>query len=151
MQTWALLLTHVLLALSAPGPGAEAATAPAALSPLFWQTLNATVGGRLRTAQPVSAPCFAAFEGGYVGRDAAACSAVQAGYTSPAFRLERFGAYMIPQWETCQRSSEQCVLDSANPANPRAWQSYNCSQGSVPPYYVRFVSSTQRPVTEYSV
>jgi hypothetical protein len=65
------------------------------VNPVVLLALNATVGGRLQTAKPVSAPCYSTFNGKYVGRDEAACAAVTAGYTTPTFRVERFGAYQV--------------------------------------------------------
>jgi hypothetical protein len=84
-----LLVSTALAALGA------AHTPVGAVAPAALRLLNATVQGRLHAAKPVSAPCYAAFEGAPVARDAAACAAVQAGYTSPLFRVAQFGAYMV--------------------------------------------------------
>jgi hypothetical protein len=65
------------------------------VNPGVLRALNATVKGRLHTAKPVSAPCYSTFNGTYVGRDESACTAVEAGYTSPTFRVANFGAYMV--------------------------------------------------------
>lgn len=101
-----------------------------------WSKLNETVGGKLYSALPVSAPCFHVVNGKNVSVDAKACQVVQDGYTSPAFRAPNFGAYMLPQWETCQAKSQQCLLDVSNVSNPHAWEDFTCQQGSVPPHYV---------------
>ncbi|KAI0341808.1 FAD-binding domain-containing protein [Trametopsis cervina] len=102
--------------------------------------LNATVGGRLHTAKPVSSPCFSTFDGEFVGRDEAACAVVEAGYVDTLYRTSQFGAYVVPQWETCQATSRGCLLNNNDPSDPQAWQTANCSQGSVPPYYVNVTS-----------
>lgn len=60
-----------------------------------WQTLNDTLGGKLRTALPVSAPCFSTVNGVNVTVDSEACSNVEANYTDPLYRVEQFGAYML--------------------------------------------------------
>lgn len=128
-----------------------------------WEFLNATLGGRLEKGTPVSSPCFSVVGGKNVTVDSNACAAVQKGYTDPTFRASIFGAYMNvsqvvyfrsrsrlltrcmecvqPQWESCQANSQQCLLDSANVSNPAAWNDFQCSQGSVPPYYVRYLQT----------
>ena len=60
-----------------------------------WATLNKTVGGRLHTAVPYSAPCFATVNNLTVGVDAAACSVVQSNYTDPLSRQPNFPATMF--------------------------------------------------------
>ncbi|EPQ60158.1 FAD-binding domain-containing protein [Gloeophyllum trabeum ATCC 11539] len=105
------------------------------VSDLLWG-LNVTVGGRLSEAKPVALPCFHYYEGQAVQRNDGECAQVEAGYTSPTYRVSRFNDYMMSHWETCQSTSEQCVLDSSNPSNPQAWQEFNCSQGSIAPHYI---------------
>lgn len=60
-----------------------------------WQTLNDTLGGKLRTALPFSAPCFSTVNGLNVTVDSEACSNVEVNYTNPLYRVEQFGAYML--------------------------------------------------------
>ncbi|KAI0371373.1 FAD-binding domain-containing protein [Pilatotrama ljubarskyi] len=104
--------------------------------------LNATVGGRLRTAVPFERPCFSIYEGKRVPVDQAACNAIQANYTDPTYRVTHFGAYMLPQTETCQASAkpEGCLLDSNDPTNPLAYQGVNCQLGNIPPHYIQIAS-----------
>ncbi|RPD55526.1 FAD-binding domain-containing protein [Lentinus tigrinus ALCF2SS1-7] len=122
---------------------AAAATASASLFSAL-DVLNATVGGRLKKAVPFEAPCFSILEGKHVAVDTAACAAIQSNYTDPTFRVTHFGAYMLPQWETCQSSStsEGCLLDNSNPTNPLAIDGVNCQLGNVPPYYIEVKSVT---------
>ncbi|KAI0711522.1 FAD-binding domain-containing protein [Earliella scabrosa] len=100
--------------------------------------LNITVGGRLKAAEPFEKACFSTVQGKPVTVDSSACSALQANYTNPSYRVEHFGAYMITQWETCQASPgiEGCLLDSKNPANPLAYTGVNCQLGNIPSHYI---------------
>ncbi|KAI0707570.1 FAD-binding domain-containing protein [Cerioporus squamosus] len=106
--------------------------------------LNATVGGRLKAAVPFESPCFSTVEGDSVPVDSAACAEIQSSYTDPTFRVEHFGAYMLPQWETCQSSAttEGCLLDSSDPTNGDAIDGVDCQLGNVPPYYIEVASYT---------
>lgn len=61
-----------------------------------WIVLDQVLGtGRLQTGIPVSAPCFASFDGSNATANSTACAEVIAGYTDPTFRSPRFGAYML--------------------------------------------------------
>jgi hypothetical protein len=64
------------------------------VSPQQWRALNATVGGRLRAAAPFALPCFSLYNNRSVPTDASECSAIQANYSSPSFRVESFSANM---------------------------------------------------------
>ncbi|CAE6490663.1 unnamed protein product [Rhizoctonia solani] len=104
---------------------------------VVWDVLNGVVGGRLYTnGAPFSRPCFT--NGTSTGSlNAGACSAVQANYLSNTFRADNFGAYINTQWETCQKTQENCYLDYTNPANPAAFTPpATCAQGSVSAYYI---------------
>ncbi|KAI0634750.1 FAD-binding domain-containing protein [Trametes polyzona] len=106
-----------------------------------YDLLNATVGGRLRSAVPFERPCFSTFEGRRVAVDRDACSTAQASYTDPTYRVKQFGGYMLPQWETCQaQASNGCLLDSDDPSNPLAFQGANCRLGNIPPHYIEVKS-----------
>ncbi|KAJ6591126.1 FAD-binding domain-containing protein [Mycena vulgaris] len=100
-----------------------------------WQEFSDSLGGRLHSAVPLSAPCFPIVNGKNSTVDREKCSQVQAGYTVADFRSVRFPAYMFPQWETCQRTEEKCLLDSSNPSNPLAW-AVPCQQGYVSERYI---------------
>ncbi|KAJ7148100.1 FAD-binding domain-containing protein [Mycena crocata] len=101
-----------------------------------WNSLNTTVGGRLRTATPFALPCFSMFNNLTVSPDVEACSAIQANYTSPNFRLESFSANMNVEYETCISTHSQCLLDTTNPRSLLATQGVSCNQGEIPPYYI---------------
>ncbi|EIW51643.1 FAD-binding domain-containing protein [Trametes versicolor FP-101664 SS1] len=108
-----------------------------------YQLLNFTVGGRLASAVPLEKPCFSSYEGKPVAANSAACAAVQANYTDPTFRVTQFGAYMLPQWETCQaQASNGCLLDSNDPTNPLAFQGADCRLGNIPPHYIKVKSAS---------
>ncbi|KAJ7265377.1 FAD-binding domain-containing protein [Mycena haematopus] len=100
-----------------------------------WAQLSKSLDGRLLQATPLAASCFSVVNDHNSTVDPQTCAAVQAGYTVPDFRSSRFPAYMLPQWETCQRAEEKCLLDASNPSNPLA-TSIVCHQGSISEYYV---------------
>lgn len=53
------------------------------------------------------------------------------------FRSDNFGSYEITQWETCQSTGDECLLDWTSPSNSAAFSPpRRCLQGSVPNYYV---------------
>ncbi|THH14234.1 hypothetical protein EW146_g6074 [Bondarzewia mesenterica] len=138
-----ITVLSALYALSLSGQASAATDESVALSTVTsrqWAQFNETVGGKLYTAIPFSAPCFSVVNGVNVTVDAAACQAVQAAYTSPSLRVENFGAYMLPQWETCQAKSQKCLLDGTNTSDPLAWGNVACQQGSISPYYVSSLS-----------
>ncbi|KDR75664.1 hypothetical protein GALMADRAFT_226306 [Galerina marginata CBS 339.88] len=103
-----------------------------------WNLLNFTVGGRLHTGTPFSQPCFSSSAGGVSdGTNADACAAVQTNYINRLFRSDHFGAYELPQWETCQATGDECLLDATNTSNSLAFSPpAQCLQGSVPNYYI---------------
>ncbi|PIL27745.1 hypothetical protein GSI_10898 [Ganoderma sinense ZZ0214-1] len=115
----------------------DAASQSSSLSSAL-RLLNSTIGGKLRTAVPFEKACFSIVEGLHVNVSAAACAALQTNYTNPVYRVDYFGAYMLPQWETCQASSvtNGCLLDSNNVSNPLAFDGVDCRLGNVPPYYI---------------
>lgn len=117
-----------------------------------WVALNASVEGRLHAdGVPFSRPCFDSYElqfGGEhksSGNEASSeqkipskeCEARQKGYLSEVYRLGHFGSAMNPQWETCQATSQGCLLDWMNPADNLAFYGPKvCHQGSVSKYYI---------------
>jgi hypothetical protein len=86
------------------------------------------------------------------------CQARQKGYLSETYRLGHFGSAtnvcpltfyegfilmphighsLQPQWETCQATSQGCLLDWMKPVNDSAFSAPRiCHQGSVSKYYV---------------
>ena len=122
------------------------------VSPTQWHALNVSVGGRLHAATPFALPCFSKYNNISVSVNEAECNAIQANYTSPDFRIERFSANMNVrglfsgvvriadptqvQYETCMSTDSGCLLDSANPRNPLATDRISCNQGEILPYYV---------------
>ncbi|KAG8770828.1 hypothetical protein FRC12_004022 [Ceratobasidium sp. 428] len=101
-----------------------------------WDALNTTVGGRLAYGVPLARSCFAQ-AGVNVTGSAMDCATVQAKYGLDTFRVTQFGATMRTQWETCQKTSQGCLLDATKPSNAAAFSAPRvCNQGSVPPYYI---------------
>ncbi|CAE6379738.1 unnamed protein product [Rhizoctonia solani] len=109
-------------------PVADASKVPR----VAWNVLNGIVGGRLYTnGAPFSKPCFGN------GTSTGSCSTVQTNYTSNVFRADQFGAYMMTQWEGCQKTQAYCELDWTNPTNSEAFTPpATCAQGSVNSYYI---------------
>ncbi|KAK0474773.1 hypothetical protein IW261DRAFT_1422629 [Armillaria novae-zelandiae] len=110
----------------------------ASATPTTTEWLNSahSVDGRLHGALPFAYSCFSTVNGASSAPDAGECSQVQADYTNATVRSEHFSAYMLPQWEMCQKTSERCLLDPSNTSNPMAFVEGDCLQGSVPPRYI---------------
>ncbi|OBZ78306.1 hypothetical protein A0H81_02659 [Grifola frondosa] len=144
MASWWLLLTHALLACSNTVPVLASVlhsrqdTSGLSNPAPNWSALNNTVGGRLHVAVPFSQPCFSTYEGNPITPNTTACSAIEESYTDPTFRVNYFGAWMLPQWETCQSSAvpEGCLLDSSNPSDPLAFDGVDCQLGNISPFYI---------------
>ncbi|VDC02598.1 unnamed protein product [Peniophora sp. CBMAI 1063] len=95
---------------------------------------------------PFAAPCFRKGNGTDPS-DTGVCDDVQSNYTNRFFRLTNAGSYMNTQWETCQMSGSQCLLDWTNPSNELAFEyPRTCGQGSVPLFTVE-VETAQDVVT----
>ncbi|KAJ6561924.1 hypothetical protein B0H19DRAFT_1143029 [Mycena capillaripes] len=102
-----------------------------------WRDLNATVGGRLLKGIPFSSPCFSIRDGHPMTPNPTACDAVRNGYDDELLRSNISGAYMITQWETCQSSAQQCLLDYLDPENSSpSLPPQTCSSGSIPGYFI---------------
>jgi len=59
-----------------------------------FNTLNATIGGRLQSATPLALPCFSNYDGKSVTPDPQACSVAQANYDTWTYRSLRYGNTM---------------------------------------------------------
>ncbi|CAE6541703.1 unnamed protein product [Rhizoctonia solani] len=103
-----------------------------------WNTLNATVGGRLARGVPLARSCFQ--RAGTNVTDATPgldCAKVQNNYGNPTWRAGTYSARMGLQWEICQKTNEGCSLDPNNPKNSTAFSAPRvCDQGSVSQYYI---------------
>ncbi|CAE7122014.1 unnamed protein product, partial [Rhizoctonia solani] len=118
--------------------GVVAARSPYDLPVSEWNTLNATVGGRLARGVPIARDCYAQagvnVTGPAPGLD---CATVQSKYTTDTWRAGIYGARMPLQWETCQKTNQGCLLDPNDPKNATAFSSPRvCDQGSISPYYI---------------
>ncbi|KAG5978493.1 hypothetical protein E4U55_006154 [Claviceps digitariae] len=101
--------------------------------------LNHTLHGKVRTLEPFAKPCFSIYEGEAVTPDPVRCSSIQANYTSPSFRARFPGAYMYEESSMCasnDSSTDQCLLNSEDPYDKRAFANTSCNQGNVPSYYI---------------
>lgn len=122
----------LFLALLARAPVRAAAQdqVPLAAPTDMWAALSARVGGRVFEPLPFARPCF---------DDAASpeCAHVQELYQNEKARTAQPGGYTWGQWETCQATGEQCLLDFATPTDPAATASPNtCELGSIPPHFL---------------
>lgn len=110
--------------------------------------LNESVDGRLFAVTPWELPCFSNLNGVAVARNDTECAAIQANYTNPLFRATHFGAYMIPEWETCQTESPSggCLLDPSDPSDPLAFDKAACHSGNLASYFidVRYYTDVQK-------
>ena len=98
---------------------------------------NNTLGENLHIATPFSLPCFSTYEGYSVIPNASACSRIQTSYGDPTFRSQFYNAFMNSQDEICiSNVTEQCLLDNEDTANPHAFTSTSCNQGSVSRFYI---------------
>ncbi|KAJ3821172.1 hypothetical protein F5880DRAFT_1666568, partial [Lentinula raphanica] len=97
-----------------------------------YAALNSSVGGRLFKGTPIVQPCVPS-------KDARPgnCTEVLSEYVDEVFRTSTPGGYVVPQWETCQTTGAQCLLDYTDPFNldpvtpPR-----QCRLGSIPSHFI---------------
>lgn len=94
-----------------------------------WDDLNYQVGGRLFRSAPFAKPCFTR------PFPSPSCVQVQDGYVDEETRANTSSAYIQSQWETCQVTGEQCLLDYTNPKNEEP-TTRKCLPGSIPRYFV---------------
>ncbi|KAE9406765.1 FAD-binding domain-containing protein [Gymnopus androsaceus JB14] len=97
-----------------------------------YTVLNASVGGRLFEGTPLVLPCTSPD-----ALHSETCIQIQEEYLDEVFRANNPGAYIVSQWETCQATGAQCLLDYTNTSNlspvtpPR-----ECLLGSIPSYFI---------------
>ncbi|KAF8660909.1 hypothetical protein AX16_001537 [Volvariella volvacea WC 439] len=128
--------TFVLLGLQL-GVYATQQTALAAATPSTWPSqqdwdnLGQQVQGRLFPGAPLAEPCFSQ------GFDSSACSNVRVNYGDEVYRAHQPGGYIQTQWETCQTTGEQCLLNYQNPNDTSPTVPPNtCRIGSIAQYYI---------------
>ncbi|KAJ7609588.1 hypothetical protein DFH06DRAFT_1376205, partial [Mycena polygramma] len=91
--------------------------------------LATAVGGRLYPGFPLAYPCFNA------NGSSMDCLSVETQYSNETFRTGNFGGFINTQWETCQSTGAQCLLDSTGGAKATI-PAEQCLQGSVPGYFI---------------
>ncbi|KAK0474772.1 FAD-binding domain-containing protein [Armillaria novae-zelandiae] len=101
-----------------------------------WLDLAHSLDGRLYRALPFASSCFSTVNGAPSTPNVTECTEIQDTYANATVRSEHFSAYMMPQWEICQKTSERCLLDPSNTSNPAAFGDSDCLQGSIPPHYI---------------
>ncbi|KAG9227194.1 hypothetical protein CCMSSC00406_0004267 [Pleurotus cornucopiae] len=99
-------------------------------SPEAWEHLRREVDGRLYAGVPFAQQCFD-------DSTSEACLVARRAYLDETSRSNTFGAYINTQWETCQTTAEQCLLDFTDPNSALPTSPPNkCSQGSISNYYI---------------
>ncbi|KLO05539.1 FAD-binding domain-containing protein [Schizopora paradoxa] len=109
------------------------------VEPLF---VACTSTSQLFEGSPFARSCFPTGESNATSAfNSDACKTVRAGYSNETLRFNTIGGYINTQWETCQATGEQCLLDFTNPSNIKAVESpFQCRNGSVPRYFVNVTS-----------
>ncbi|KAJ6493167.1 FAD-binding domain-containing protein [Mycena sanguinolenta] len=98
----------------------------------IWTALSARFGDRvLKDVAPFAQPCFA-------NASSAECASVQELYQNEKARTAQATGYTWGQWETCQDTGDQCLLDYAVPTDPAATAGGpdSCARGSIPDYFI---------------
>ncbi|KAJ7321708.1 hypothetical protein DFH08DRAFT_712871 [Mycena albidolilacea] len=109
------------------GLSAPAFNFSSGVTQVAFDNLFSAVGGRLFPGVPLAYPCFSGGAG-----DGTKCLTVQV-----SFRTDDFGAFVNTQWETCQTTGAQCLLDSADPTDSKVLPaSTECKLGSIPGYFI---------------
>ncbi|KAF9046193.1 FAD binding domain-containing protein [Panaeolus papilionaceus] len=91
-----------------------------------WDNLSKAVEGRLYRAQPFAEPCYSH------PFNSTECTTVREEYTDELARTDQPSAYIQPQWETCQATSEDCLLRDAQSMTSAA----QCHVGSTSPRFI---------------
>ncbi|KAH7329667.1 hypothetical protein B0I35DRAFT_346237 [Stachybotrys elegans] len=102
-----------------------------------WSVLSSSVTGGLFSAEPLSRPCFAQYQGRPAQADEAACARVRANYNNNSFYLELANGYLAHQSEAClSEPLNRCTLNNTS-SPPGIPQDGVCDQGLVPSYYLK--------------
>ncbi|KAJ3530653.1 hypothetical protein NMY22_g8486 [Coprinellus aureogranulatus] len=96
---------------------------------LPWSQLRAQVSGRLYESVPYAQPCYDDFA-------SSECTDVRNSYLDEAIRSTTPTAFIQTQWEACQTTNEQCLLDWRNPHDDSPIRGSQCKIGSLPSYYI---------------
>ncbi|KAF7362609.1 FAD-binding domain-containing protein [Mycena venus] len=96
----------------------------------IWTTLSSRFGDRVLKGAPFAQPCFA-------NSTSAECASVQELYQNEKARTAQASGYTWGQWETCQDTGTQCLLDFAVPTDSAATAGPDsCELGSIPDYFI---------------
>ncbi|KAE9397912.1 FAD-binding domain-containing protein [Gymnopus androsaceus JB14] len=109
-----------------------------------WVALNTSVDGRLQPGIPFARPCFPLASNETKGHFSPSdCNIVEADYLNHLSISNTVGGYINTQWETCQRTGQECLLDWTLPSNAAATMPPRiCSQGSVPTFAIDVRNAT---------
>ncbi|KZT25422.1 FAD-binding domain-containing protein [Neolentinus lepideus HHB14362 ss-1] len=91
--------------------------------------LSDRVEGRLYAGVPFAQPCWSNFK-------SSTCESIKKNYLNETSRFDTLGGYINTQWETCQATGQQCLLDWEDPLNPAPPSSETCQLGSISDHYI---------------
>ncbi|TFK52652.1 FAD binding domain-containing protein [Heliocybe sulcata] len=91
--------------------------------------LSDKVQGRLYAGLPYAQACWSSF-------NSSACESVKTNYLNETSRFDTFGGHINTQWETCQATGDQCLLDWEDPLDPAPTSSQSCQLGSISDHYI---------------
>ncbi|KAF8142702.1 hypothetical protein K438DRAFT_1691886 [Mycena galopus ATCC 62051] len=97
----------------------------------IWTALTARFGDRVLKGTPFAQPCF-------INASSAECASVQELYQNEKTRTAQASGYTWGQWETCQDTGAQCLLDFAVPTDAAATRAGpdSCELGGIPDHFI---------------
>lgn len=137
---WAFLALVAASATAGPlfSPRDGAGTPSSQVPLAAWQSLNASVNGRLFHASPVALPCYST-RNQQTNPDlsAAQCGKIVSNQTNADFLDAQFGAVFYTNWATCQATGAACPVPAPGliaglPISVKG----DCAQGAVADYYI---------------
>lgn len=108
------------------------------VTPGQWESLNASVNGRLFAATPQARPCYGSYKAGLTSStvpnsvNAAFCLANNQNSTKSEAIVGNFGSYQTTNFAGCMALNQDCPQTTLGLPSLLG----TCSQGSVPSYYI---------------
>lgn len=108
-----------------------------AVSSEAWQSLNASIDGRLKDGQPAALPCFFTYasSSGLSSNnpDWEQCREIVDGLANSDSLIREFGSYHNPTFATCMSHDQKCTIGVSDFLG---LTNTTCYQGTVPDYYI---------------
>ncbi|KAF9561756.1 FAD-binding domain-containing protein [Agrocybe pediades] len=128
-----MLLTPILPLLEAFGLSKFQSLISPSGSPVLnqtaWDEIYEEVEGRLFGSQPVARPCFS-----QSNDDQALCEVFRKNSRTTGYLSDRPSGYVQLQWETCQATSEDCLVDPTDSSDDSTTR--RCKLGSIFERYI---------------